>query len=368
MTRHTSYGPPDVSHPSHSPYRSLPAVSRRGLSLLDVLVLIGVCVLLALLFAPAVRMARPAARKLECLNNIRQVGLAVLNYSAPDGVLPPLSTSLSVTSSADEDGELLAGWPVLLLPAIDATALLKDIKRNAVVENGIARVSDTERIWLQAYACPDDADSFRQAGGLSYVLNAGFISRHLYHGDPDRRHLPGALAWVGEPGDPQAVAIHSATGVFWHANDAHQSSLDAISDGDGCTTTLMAIENLQAGAWYDTDTARIGFGFPVTNTNGHVPLGKGQTFESPQKPLNTQFPGGTLATAKPQDWIINRDLTAATGARPRPSSNHRGGVNVIMCDGSSRFLSENLDPHVYLRLLAPNGARYGEGEIRQSGY
>lgn len=346
--------------------------TRYGLSQLDVLVLIGVCVLLALLFAPATRTSMRTARKIECLNNIRQVGLAVHNYSStePGGVLvlPPLSTSLSVTSLADEDGDLLAGWPVLLLPAIDATALLKDIRRNAVIKNGMACVSDTERIWVQTYTCPDDADSFRKPGGLSYVLNAGFISRHLYHGDPDRRHLPGTLAWVGEPGDPQAVAIHSATGVFWHANDAHQSSLGAISDGDGCTTTLMAIENLQAGAWYDTDTARIGFGFPVTNTNGHVPLGKGQTFESPQKPLNTQFPGGTLATAKPQDWIINRDLKAATGTRPRPSSNHRGGVNVIMCDGSGRFLSEDIDPHVYLRLLTPDGARYGEGEIRQSGY
>lgn len=369
MTRYTRYGLPPVSHPSHSLDRSRPSASRCGLSLLDVIVLIGVCVLLALLFVPATRSARIHSRKLECLNNIRHVGLAIHNAaSGTGGVLPPLSTSLSVTNSTDEEGTLPAGWPVVILPAIDATALLKNIKRNAVIENGVARVSDRERIWLQAYTCPYDVDSFRQSGGLSYVLNAGFISRNLYYGDPNREHRPGTLAWGGKAGDPQAVVVHGATGVFWHANADHQSTLDDISDGDGQTTTLMVIENLQAGNWYDADTARISFGYPVTNTNGHVPLGKGQTFESPQKPLNTQFPGGTLATAKPQDWIINRDLKADAGTRPRPSSNHRGGVNVVMCDGSGRFLSENLDPHVYLRLMTPNGVRYGEGEIPQSSY
>lgn len=369
MTRHARYGLPLVSHPSHSPDRSPPTASRRGLSQLDVLVLIGVCVLLALLFVPATRKARISSHRLECLNNIRQVGLAIHNAaSGTGGVLPPLSMSLSVTNSTDEEGTLPAGWPVVILPAVDATAMLKNIKRNAVIENGVARVSDTERIWLQAYTCPYDVDSFRQPGGLSYVLNAGFISRNLYYGDPNCEHRPGTLAWGGEAGDPQAVAVHSATGVFWHANDDHQSTLDDISDGDGQTTTLMVIENLQAGNWYDTDTARIGFGFPVTNTNGQVPLGTGQTFESAEKPLNTQFAGGTLTTAKPQDWIINGDLKANAGTRPRPSSNHKGGVNVIMCDGSGRFLSENLDPHIYLRLLTINGVRFGEGEISQSQY
>lgn len=342
---------------------------RRGLSLVDVLVLIGVCLLLALLFAPATRNVKRAARKMECLNNMRQVGLAVQNYSSGDTrVLPPLSMPLSVPDSSDKKGTLLVGWQVLLLPSFDATALAKDIRRNAVIENGVARLGESERIWVQVYTCPNDGNSYRRPGGLSYVLNAGCISRDLYQGDPSHEHRPGTLAWGGQPGDENAIAVHAATGVFWHTNDAYQSSLQAIADGDGQATTLMVSENLQAGDWYDTDTARISFGVPAANAKGHVPLGKGQTFESPEKPLSTEFVGGTLTTAKPQDWRINADLNAKVGTRPRPSSLHNGGVNVIMCDGAGRFLNENIDSHVYLRLLTPNGAHFGEGEIPQSQY
>ena len=70
----------------------------------------------------------------------------------------------------------------------------------------------------------------------------------------------------------------------------------------------------------------------------------------------------------PRDWRINRDLKAATGTRARPSSNHEGGVNVIFCDGSGRFLSDRIDLHVYVKLLTSNGVKYGEGELKQSEY
>jgi hypothetical protein len=199
---------------------------------------------------------------------------------------------------------------------------------------------------------------------MSYVFNTGFISQAVYHGDPGRKHIPGSLAWMGLPGDGNAVGVQAATGAVWHQSKDFVSSLEYISVGDGASTTLLLTENLQAGNWYDTDTASISFGFPVANSKGQVPLGAGQTFESEQKPLNTEFNGGTLATG--QDWRINSELKARVGTLPRPSSNHAGGVNVIMCDGAGKFLNQNINPHVYLKLLTSNGVTWGEGELKQS--
>jgi prepilin-type processing-associated H-X9-DG protein len=48
------------------------------------------------------------------------------------------------------------------------------------------------------------------------------------------------------------------------------------------------------------------------------------------------------------------------GTAPRPSSQHAGGVNVVFCDGSARFLNENIDKDTYVKLLTSNGVAYGE--------
>ncbi len=345
--------------------------ARPGYSRSDVLVAIVVVVLLGALVGPLIQTQNRKRHPLECRNNMRQVLLAIHNFAATtsEGHLPPLTTSFPPNPS-ERQQELVVGWPIVLLPALDQAPLYKKIKQTAAVQSGHVRVPDTERIWLQTMTCPEDLESYQKPGGLSYVVNAGFISRDLYGGDPDRKHLLGSLSWNDNdiPGEPADIVVHAATGVMWNPSKAFQPSLDYVSEGDGTTTTLLVTENLQAGDWFDTDTARISFGFPVVNTNTQVPFGTGATFESTDKHLNTQFDGGTLSTAASQDWRINSDLKAKPGTRPRPSSNHKDGVNVAMCDGSIRYLSQNIDPHVYLKLLTPNGATYGEGKLEQSQY
>ncbi len=351
---------------------------RAGLTRIEVVVLLGLLVLLAAFLVPALQPRRRVARKLECLNNMRNVALAHLNFASSDiGHLPHLADEMRNMSdpNGSAGGRLAVGWPIMVLPALDAAALFKDIKRNVVVESGqapdaVLRIGEAERIPVEYFTCHADTDSHKQPGGLSYVVNAGFMPRSLYHGDPDGLHRLGQLSWDGNDvtGETADIEVAAATGVFWRKSTAFQPSLDDVSDGDGATQTILLSENLQAGNWWDTDTSRIAFGIPIDTVNGRVPFGRGTVVESPERPLNTQFDGGTLTTASPQDWRINSNLKAATGTRPRPSSNHAGGVNVIMCDGSGRFINQNIDPHVYLKLLTPNGATYGEGELTMSSY
>lgn len=343
-------------------------IRRSGLGRLDVIVMMIVVAILCAVVAPAVYGPRITARKMHCVNNIRQVGLAIVAFTgASNGAFPPLSTEMDIENGEGQLGLLPSPWSIQILPALDAVALFKNIRKTAVADAGNAdlptmRVGDTEKIWLEVFTCPEDPDSFRQPGGLSYVVNAGFIPRDLYYGDPAGRHGLGLLSWDGNnnPGEEQDLRVSAATGAIWRTHPSIRYTLDDISSGDGTSSTLLLTENLQAGTWYDTDTTKIGFGLPVVANDSQIPFGEGTFFESATRPLNTGFKGGTLATAKPQDWQINADLKSKTGTRPRPGSNHKGGVNAFFCDGSARFLNESIDPQVYVKLLTSNGVTYGE--------
>lgn len=344
---------------------------RAGLTKVDVLVLLGAVLLVGIVVAPGILMqSRTSPHKLRCMNSLRNVGLAMQNFaSANDDNLPEFVTSQPVTNSAGQQGEMVVGWPIQLLPALDNTALLKSIRQNAVIRSGRAEIGEKEQqVSLLVFQCVGNDDSYRTPGRLSFVVNAGFISRDLYHGDPGGLHKPGTLTWTGPPGSASARAVHMATGVIWQSIDDFRLSWDDIAKGDGTSTTIFLTENLQAGNWYETDTVRIGFGFPVDHKAGQVPFGRGHIFESEKKPLNTMFDGGALVTASPSDWTINADPKAKVGTRPRPSSNHEGGVNVVFCDGATKFLNENIDPHVYLKLMTSNAMAYGETELLQSQY
>ena len=350
-------------------------LNRRGIGRVDVIAVLFVVVLLIVLIVPAV-VSRPRviSRKMACLANLRQLGLSTLNFSAnAGGDLPAFNDDLVFKNDASDDRVLAVGWPILLLNGLDKNALLRSIEHNSTTIAGETSLvsmamADSEKVWIPEFTCPDDPNAFRQPGKLSYVVNAGFISRELYHGDPDRLHRPGQLRWNGSeiPVEKTDIEVGFATGVFWRKIPLFKSSLDCVGTGDGSSFTLMMTENLLAGKWYDTDTARIGFGLPVEIHQGQVRYGSGAFFESQSRPLNTEFTGSAISTAKPNDWKINSDKLAIEGTRPRPSSTHLGGVNVIMCDGAGRFLSEKIDPHVYAKLLTQNGASFGERPLMLS--
>lgn len=347
---------------------------RSGLTWVDVIVMLIIMALLAMLFVPTVRTAGTSARKLECLNNIRNCGLAIQNLaSGSGGALPPLVTALPI-SRGSKTGQLPVPWTVQILPAIDATSLLRSIKFNAINTSGVTpdvvfQIAPTDVVWIQAYTCPNDLDSHRQPGGLSYVVNAGFISSEIWGTGETKSlvHQPYFFDWDRAAGrspdgvtgtlDPLDLATEVATGVFWRPTptDEFVSSLDYISEGDGAATTLMLSDNLNAGRWMDVTVNQIGFGIELKSKNGVVAPGQ-----------LTGLAATGLLTQAPDSWMINRPKMSLYA--PRPSSAHAGGVNVILCDGSGRFLSNNIDKAVYVKLVTSNGVAFGEEELNNGSY
>jgi len=308
---------------------------------------------------------------MECLSNMRQVAMAIQAFAtSTDGHLPGLTSEIEVLREPESKAQMTISWAMSVLPALDNTALFKEIKKNAVIEaDGSLVIAETEKVSLRTFTCPEST-SFGKAGALSFVVNAGFIPRTLFAGDPQHKHRLGTLSWdeSSEPDSEHNIEVTAATGVIWRPHPSFQSSLDSVVGGDGTSNTLLLTENLQAGLWYDVDTASLSFALPIETRDTQVALGSGTFFESTQRPLNTQFERETLTTAKPQDWKINSDLKAAIGTRPRPSSNHGDVANVVMCDCSGRSISQTIDPHLYVRLLTQNGVAFGESVIVNPNY
>lgn len=372
------------------PTRFQPAQSarpRRGFTLIELLVVISIIAVLASLIAPAVQSARRAARKTECLNNIRQIGLAMQNFtSQTGGDLPTLIGPMTFTN-ANGTGVLPASWAIQILPAMDNVALLKNIKTNATLSGGFFSVAAGEQVFVKGFTCPDDADSDKQNNGLSYVPNMGYVANTLWTAattcaDDNTTtftltstgyHHPGLISWDGNAtrGDAADLTVANATGVFQRDMQnlaSFRPSLDYVSTGDGTTNTVMLSESLNAGTWNNTSANRLGFGLRVPVSATGVPtFGAAGEFLSAALPMRTE--GTTFGTSTGVDpSLINRNLTASAGQAPRPSSNHIGGVNAIMCDGSGKFLNEGIDRHVYAKILTSNGVSFGEATLNQRSY
>ena len=275
---------------NHGSWKTQP--HRSGLTRAEVVVVIGLIALLCAVFMPGLDQRKRAVPKMDCMNNLRQVGIAHLNFTSSNNArFGSFQEDVEIENEAGQRGNMATPWPIQLLPLLDESALLRDIRMSAVAtpghDNGlIMTLAETEKIALQVFTCRADGNTFRKPGGLSYVVNAGFMPRTLYHGDPNGLHRIGQISWDGNdiPGEEEDCRVSAATGVFWRKDNSYQLSLDEIVQADGMSQTILLVENLQAGMWYDTDTAKIAFGLPIETKNNQVLFGAGSFPESVASP------------------------------------------------------------------------------------
>ena len=348
--------------------------TRRGFTLIELLVVISIIATLMSLILPAIQNAREAGRRTQCLNNIRNVTVATLNFASSNrSRLPALGYfPLNPASTGRLNGR---SWAVELLPHMDQQGTYDRWNKDApfndttspAVSGGAPNNTLAGTLYVEAFACPNDDSAFATPGGLSYVANAGFGDQLVIKNDGgvvEHSFLQEQFDWDGDGitndyaaspriTDDEDRKITKATGVFWAEFEGDAETRNASASigkiYDGSENTIMFGENLNAvgsSTWADPRTRAVGFMFTL------IPASVGPaTMNNPTLAIAIDAAGVDLP-AYPNEAKIGPE-----GTSPYLNSNHPGIVVISMCGGSARTISENIDKRVYLQLVTPDGTR-----------
>ena len=323
--------------------------SNLGLSLIEVLVTLGIVALLLGLLLPAIQQSRSAARRAQCQNNLRQMGLALHSYHELHNGFPPGYAPMKLMGKEDDQRwaawHSSYAWGTLLLPQLSEGGLYSQLEvtrvslEEAVDDPAKAPLLQTS---LKVFRCPSDLGGdtresaplppIRQvidrdggvngevvgtvAGGTSsYVANAGYFA--TYHpGSPvDPMWLPYREEWTGKN-----------NGLFYTGSHVQIAEIT-----DGTSQTIAIGER----GWFQGSSTWVGTANVMGDGPASAPACLGRVYwrinELPDLPGTKVTPSNGLIIEQPE-----------TGAEAF-GSYHAHGANFLFADGSVRFLNEKIE-------------------------
>lgn len=305
---------------------------RKAFTLIELLVVIAIIAVLIALLLPAVQQAREAARRSQCKNNLKQMGLALHNYHDVHNTFPPGWVDLRTSSSSTYKN--LWGWGTFILPYLDQAPLYQQVN----FDQGWNNVMDTSSATamghittkvLSVYLCPADPSP-----KVSMVYSGGSPPANGYNAKSNY------VACIG--GQGLTVTASQRLGVSSGNSRTRMSDItDGVSnviyigerEGVSVNPSATASNPIQGALWVGTQNAS---GTVRVRTN------HGRT------PGIDDLSANSVGSAP--NGINIGSLVA--------SSLHVGGAHVLLCDGSVHFVSQNIDVGTFSYL-----GNYSDGNV-----
>jgi prepilin-type N-terminal cleavage/methylation domain-containing protein/prepilin-type processing-associated H-X9-DG protein len=330
----------------------------RGFTLIELLVVIAIIAVLIALLLPAVQSAREAARRAQCTNNLKQVGLAMHNYHDSQGSLPP-----------GVKGCCWGTWLVFILPYIEGNNMFNAFN---YVGN-----DQYEGLGLQT-------GQFRYGGSVNTTVTYRRVNSYLCPSDPNNLNLPGGAGWaitchnyVANFGNtisnqPNFYAWNTVKVPFLGAPFTDMGAPDAdITAGlqKGTTAGTVNFSGIPDGLSNTMLTSEIlvGQGFNLHGFSwwGYAPQFTGLYPPNSSQPDVMQFasycsaansnPQGVLCVGATGTTSANGLYSGGLGMNNIPRSKHPGGVNTGMADGSVRFVKSSVNIYTFQALSSTKG-------------
>ena len=341
---------------------------RLGFTLVELLVVIAIIATLIGLLLPAVQSAREAARRTQCLNNTRQLVLAVLTYESGRKSFPPSMIHKPGTAFVSNNGS----WGVhgRILPFIEEAATAVRVNLEQAWDDGFTTgVPDPAKNWAAArnaritiFACPTEINAFaRTKSGVPYVFphNYGFNFGTWFIYDPvsgaggDGAFHPNSSFKAGRFTDGLSKTLCVAEVKAFTPYVRNTSDPGGTCPAE-TPPAAAAISGLAAGG-----DAKLGAA--TNDRTGHTEWPDGRVHHSGFTTTftpNTRVPHSTGGIDYDIDYNSRQEgssATAKTFATITARSHHSGLVTTAMMDGSSRAVDNDIDPLVWRALGTREG-------------